>query len=335
MSHRLPPPESTATEELANELTTALMVDAEEQLATRAAWHYFIAELTQEQIGQKLGITRVRVNRLLAAARERGLVQIRIAGKLANCVTLEQELVARFGLERAVVVPTPPDQSLVPHVIGAAAGAVLADHLTDDMSVGVGWGRTLRLSLRSIPVRKFSNLSVVSLLGGLTRGAAINPHESASHLADLLNAQCYYIAAPIFTDSEASKEMLMRQPMLLEVMRKAAEIDVAFLSVGDLSGGSTMARLGLISPEEIEGLRRAGAVGDLCGHWIGDDGRIVAHPLNNQVVALSPDRLKGIPLVILASGGQRKVAVLRGVLAGGLADVIVTDEDTAHGLLNT
>jgi hypothetical protein len=44
-------------------------VDVEEQLATRAAWLYFVAENTQAQIGKKLGLTRVRVNRLLAYAR--------------------------------------------------------------------------------------------------------------------------------------------------------------------------------------------------------------------------------------------------------------------------
>ncbi len=47
------------------------------------------------------------------------------------------------------------------------------------------------------------NLSVVSLLGGLTRSSAMNPHETASHLADLLDAQCYLIAAPALTDSAA------------------------------------------------------------------------------------------------------------------------------------
>ena len=178
-------------------------VDREEQLTTRAAWLYFVAGLTQAQIGKKLGINRIRINRLLAQAREQGVVQIRITGRLAECVALEEKLKSRFDLEGAVVVPTPPNQSLIPHVIGAAAGNVLAEKLKDGMSVGVGWGRTLRLSLRSVPRRPLRKLSVVSLMGGLTRGAAMNPHETASHLADLLDAQCYYIAAPALADSEA------------------------------------------------------------------------------------------------------------------------------------
>ncbi len=58
-------------------------ISPEEQLATRAAWFYFVAGLTQAQIGKKLGLNRTRVNRLLAHARDQGLVQINITGRLA------------------------------------------------------------------------------------------------------------------------------------------------------------------------------------------------------------------------------------------------------------
>ena len=93
----------------------------------------------------------------------------------------------------------------MPYVIGNAAGEFLNGALKDGMSVGVGWGRTLRLSLRSVERRPLRRLSVVSLIGGLTRGSAVNPHETASHLADLLDAQCYYIAAPALADSQATQ----------------------------------------------------------------------------------------------------------------------------------
>ena len=81
--------------------------DPEEQLATRAAWLYFVGSNTQAEIGKKLGLTRVRINRLLALAREQGLVQIKVTGRLADCVALEEQLKERFKLHHAVVVPTP------------------------------------------------------------------------------------------------------------------------------------------------------------------------------------------------------------------------------------
>lgn len=312
---------------------TILQVNPEEQMATRAAWLYFVAGLTQAQIGKKLGLNRTRVNRLLAQARDQGLVQINITGRLSECVALEEQLKKQYGLDDATVVPTPPDQALIPQVIATAAGAALAERLKDGMSVGVGWGRTLRLSIQSVPRRSLKRLSVVSLLGGLTRGSAMNPHETASHLADLVGAQCYYVAAPALTDTESTRDLLIAQPMLREIFERGEKVDLAFLSVGELSHVCTMTRVGLVSRDEVDSLVEAGAVGDICAHWVDDEGRLVDHPLNSRVVALSPGKLRGIPCVVIASGGKSKTAALRGVLKGGMCDVLITDEQTASAIL--
>ena len=308
-------------------------IDPEEQVATRAAWLYFVAGLTQAQIGKKLGLNRTRVNRLLAQARDLGLVQINITGRLASCVDLEERLKQRYGLEGATVVPTPPDESLIPQVIAAAAAGVLSERMKEGMSVGVGWGRTLRLSIQSVPRRHIAGVSVVSLLGGLTRGSAMNPHETASHLADLLGAQCYYVAAPALTDTESTRDLLVAQPMLREIFERGRKVDLAFLSVGEISHSCTMARVGLVSHAEVDGLLAAGAAGDICAHWIDQEGRLVDHSLNRRVVALSPERLHEIGCVVIASGGLAKAQGLRGVLKGGMCDVIITDEKTAENIL--
>ena len=314
-------------------LGVSLAIDPDEQLATRAAWLYFVAGLTQAQIGKKLGLNRTRVNRLLAQARDQGLVQINITGRLASCVELEEKLKQHFGLDDATVVPTPPNQELIPQVIATAAAAALSARLKDGMSVGVGWGRTLRLSIQSVPRRQLNRLSVVSLLGGLTRGSAMNPHETASHLADLVGAQCYYVAAPALTDTQSTRDLLMAQPMLHEIFDRGAKVDLAFLSVGELTPTCTMTRVGLVSRADVDSLLEAGAVGDISAHWIDREGRIVDHPLNQRVVALSPEKLKDIPCVMIASGGKTKVPGLRGVLKGGMCDVIITDEQTAQSIL--
>lgn len=308
-------------------------IDHEEQLATRAAWLYFVAGLTQAQIGKKLGLNRTRINRLLAQARDQGLVQINITGRLASCVETEEKLKQLYGLADATVVPTPPDQELIPQVIATAAAAVLSARLKDGMSVGVGWGRTLRLSIQSVPRRRLNRLSVVSLLGGLTRGSAMNPHETATHLAGLVGAQCFYVAAPALTDTQSTRDVLMAQPMLREIFERGARVDLAFLSVGELSPSCTMTRVGLVSPAEVDDLLAAGAVGDLCAHWIDREGHLVDHPLNSRVVALPPEKLRDIPCVVIASGGRAKVQALRGVLKGGMCNVIVTDEQTARAIL--
>jgi DNA-binding transcriptional regulator LsrR (DeoR family) len=261
------------------------------------------------------------------------MVQITITGRLADCVELENRIKDRFAIDQAIIVPTPPDAALVRHVIGAAAGSALAERLKDGMSVGVGWGRTLRLSLRSVPRRPLRRVSVVSLMGGLTRGAAVNPHETASHLADLIDAQCYYIAAPALADSEATRDVLAQQPMIRDVFERLRQVDLVLVSAGGLAADSTINKVDLISAADAKSLKKAGAVGDVCAHWLDIDGRLVDHPLNKRAIALSPLELKSVPCVIVASGGMDKTEILHGALKGGMVDILITDEATASGIL--
>lgn len=299
----------------------------------RAAWLAYVGDLTQGEVARHLGLTRLRVNRMLAQAREAGIIQVRINSKIAACADLEARLQSAYGLSRAVVVPTPPEPALIPHVVAAAAGDVLSERIVDGVSVGVGWGRTLQLSLKSVTVRLVSHMSVVSLLGGLTRGSAINAYEIASRLAALFDAECFYIAAPVFTDNEATRDVLMRQSILVDAFEHAGEVDVAFLSVGGLQEDATMVRIGLIGEDGRRSLLGAGAVGDLCGHWLNAEGELVDHPLNRRVIALAPERLRRIDTVIVPSGGLDKVPILRAALKLGVIDILVTDERTAQAIL--
>jgi len=307
--------------------------DRDAQAATRAAWLYYVEGLTQAQVARRLGLNRVRVNRLLAQAREAGIVQIRINSKLAGCVDLEARLAERFGLAEALVVPTPEDPALIPQAIATAAGATLSDRIQPGLAVGIGWGRTLRLSLRSVESRPVQGLSVVSLLGGLTRGSVLNAYETAFHLADLFGAECYYIAAPVFADGQEMRDLLLRQSMVSDALARAREVDIALISAGSLTKDSTMLRLGLITPGEAQQLRAAGAVGDVCGHWVDEAGQVVGHPLNQRILAMALEDLVRVPTVILASGGPDKIGVLRGALALRAVDVLVTDAASAQALL--
>lgn len=76
------------------------------RLRTRAAWMYYVEQMTQNDIAEALGVGRVTIVRLLADARARNEVKITIEGKLASLTSLEVELEKTFGLDRAIVAPS-------------------------------------------------------------------------------------------------------------------------------------------------------------------------------------------------------------------------------------
>ena len=198
----------------------------------RASWYYYIEGLTQNDIAARLGVHRTRVNRILAQARTRGIVQVRINSPVN--LAAERALEKRFGLKQVVLVQTPQTPDQLATSIANAAGAIVSDRLKSGMTLGVGWGRTLRMSVQSMERKHIDQLSVISLLGGLMRGSVMNTYETASHLADIYNADCFYIAAPAFADTEEMANLFKRQSSVGDALDRARGIDIALISVGAL-----------------------------------------------------------------------------------------------------
>jgi DNA-binding transcriptional regulator LsrR (DeoR family) len=303
------------------------------ELKARAAWHYYVEGLTQERISEVLGIGRIKVHRILSAARDEGIVQFRIRDSIIDCVVLEQKLKARFALREAVVVPSAADNRNVPQLIGHAAAAHLADTLSAGDVVALGWGRTLKFAISELPRRQIARTTVVSMLGGLTHAQPLNPTESAWELAEKIGADCYLLPVPVYADEPVQRDAFMSQRSVQEVVFRARRANIAVLSVGSFSQDSPIANYGFIKPSELEELQRAGAVGDILCNFVDEAGRSIDHDVNRRVCAYPLEDLSGIPNLILVSGGREKVAVMRAALARIDVSVLITDEDAAKGLL--
>ena len=99
---------------------------ADAALVARICWYYFREGQTQDAIAQRLKMTRKRVNRILGDARESGFVQITIADPAGQRTELEEELIRKFSLRHAIVVPVPLGGTDVRSFIGAAAARYVA-----------------------------------------------------------------------------------------------------------------------------------------------------------------------------------------------------------------
>lgn len=311
------------------------MSEDDEQLRVRVAWLYFMEGLTQADIAGKLAITRLRANRLLSDARASGLVSIQVNARLSACIELERQLVQETGLKEAVVVPTPLDADQIPLAIGRATADWLSRQLRKHRvrSLGVGWGTTLRETVRHLRGVSLPNLAINSMMGGLTRGLELNTFEIASEFARRVDGLCNYLAAPIYAGSLRSRDIILAQDVFREALQRLATNDVALLGVGDLSRRSLLIRYGLPRDVTVASLRAAGAVGDIMGTFLDRHGKPVKHDLNNRVIAAPLDILRSTATVLVASGGLNKTAILAGVLRAELCSVLVIDEAAARAVL--
>ncbi|HEX7389858.1 MAG TPA: sugar-binding transcriptional regulator [Acidiphilium sp.] len=305
------------------------------ELKTRVAWLYFMEGLTQDAVASRLGLTRQRVLKILAGARQDGTVQIRVTTKLTACVALERRLEAVFGIGRCTVIPAPGDPAQLTPLLGAALGAHVSETLREGMTIGLGWGATLQSSLTHVIARGIPGLTAVSLLGGLTRASGVNPAEFAWRFADLVGAESFLLTAPVFLSDATSCEALRRQPGIAEVLTRARRLDMALVSAGEIAPGSTLMRHGLITRDELADVVRAGAVADVLCQFVDAKGRVIDHPVNRRVLAVDPACLRGTPELVLVSGGWAKVPALRAAIRLLAPRVLITDETAAEGLLQT
>lgn len=304
-----------------------------DRLRIRAAWMYFIEQMTQHEIAEVLGVGRITVVRMLAEARARNEVRIAIESDLADIVSLERALETRFSLQQAIVAPlSKADGDPIP-IIGARTGAYLSDAMKPGMKVGVGWGRTLLSTLSFINPKSLADFKVISLLGGVGVARQNNPAEFAWRFAQAFQGEGHLIPAPAVVDSIETRTALVERCGLHEIFRMMDELDAVLVSVGDIASATTFYRGGFLKDADRDALVARGAVGDLMFHFFDKDGELVDHPVNSLVMSVDVDRLRKAPMRILTSGGEEKVEAMLGAMKLLQPTVLITDERCARSML--
>jgi deoxyribonucleoside regulator len=304
-----------------------------EQLAVKVSLYYYEVGMTQQEIASELGITRIKVNRLLAQARERGVVSIRIKSPLLENIFLAEKLAKKFNLSFVEVCLThAKNEAELAQQLGAATGESIAAKFKNNMTIGLGWGITLKEFSTQLQFKPLKNVSVVSLLGSLTKRSSIMRFEATTDLAAKLNAECLYLPAPIICDSELNRSILSEQPQYKEVHQLALSSDIAIVSIGGIDS-ATIRQVNLIAEEEFATALEKGAIGNFLGYYIDRNGDVVDHAINQRIIGVAGDAFLDIPERIMLSAGPNKVVAINAVLKKRLLTGLVTDQETAKALL--
>jgi len=309
--------------------------DENEAFVSEVCWHYYVNEMTQAEVATALGVTRLRVNQAIQRAKSLGIVKVRIESPFLARLDLQQRLVARLGVKKALVAPA----HRAAYDYHVPVGAALASHLLDNVGVqpwrtiGVSWGKTLWSAIERLPRQPQPGLEIVSMTGGTAFGAPINPFDVASGFAQRFDASYSLLAAPIYLADGLDREVFLSQEIFEAHFRKCRAMDAAILVVGDISTRSYLISTGLPRDLALEDLTAAGAVGDLLGRFLDADGVEIEHPLNSRTIGVDLATLATIPEKILAAGGRHKVDIIRAVTRRRLVDTLITDDVTAELLL--
>lgn len=304
--------------------------------AVWAAWLYYVDELTQKEIADRLGTSRVTVIKLLAEARERGLVKIEIDTAIASDVELSRQMADHFGLQEALIIPSLEGEGDLKR-LGRAASIMLVDKLKAGETLAVAWGRTVEAVAQSVPAHTRLESITVSQLVASPDGMAsdFSPELCSSLLANRLGAKCVNILAPAVVSSAEVKANLMAEPSIAAQFGVIRSASTALFGVGEMGAGSTISTHNLHQAETLNAVEADGALAVIMGLFIGADGNEVRSPVHDRTIGASLDNLKAIPRRICVAGGLQKTAAILAALRGQLVTHLVIDERTAQSILKT
>lgn len=107
-------------------------VHYEDALMIKAAWYYYFENMTQQAIADRLSISRMRVIKLLDAARQNGVIQFRLRSDSVGMMEQSRELMQKYRLKDVFIIPEAEQESQLNESIARAGAMYVADRLGDN-----------------------------------------------------------------------------------------------------------------------------------------------------------------------------------------------------------
>jgi deoxyribonucleoside regulator len=314
-------------------------LEHETRLMLRAAQLYYRLHLTQDQVGDRLGVSRFKVGRLLERALRESAVRIEIVHPTARLMELEDALAARFHLRGALVVDVPPidspaDQKLLSRERVARAAAAHLTSLAPSGAIAVSWGRTMLEVAAHLRSGWTSATEIVQLNGAISRSASpTRAQEVVEQFGRTSGAAIRLMAAPAIVGSAELRNAIESDPSVGDTLAAGRAAQTAIFGMGVLGPDSVHIASGYLSAADVDELEAAGAVGDVLGRFITLDGAIALPSLDRRTIGLPLEDLRDKTTTVGVAAGPGKGPIALAALCSGCVNFMVTDEDTATWVL--
>lgn len=309
--------------------------DKKQELAARAAWMYYVAGVTQQEIARALGLSRQVAQRLVSSAREMGMVSVKIDHPVSYCLQLAGEVQAKFGLDLCRVVPSAHlEDDAIQQMLAVEGAAVMSQFINEETPqvFGIGSGKTLRSIIDALPWTDRQQHQCVSMIGAIARDDSGTRYDVPLKMAEKMQGKYFFIPAPLYADTPEDKAMWVQHQVYQRVAQRALQADVTFVGIGEVEPGCPLNAEGFITDAQVAALNARGVVGEMLGHFFNQQGQRIWGETDELLtsVALESQTRRNI---IGFAGSKRKYPAVHAALTGGWISGLVTDEDTALTLL--
>ena len=299
---------------------------------------YYLEDKKQDEIAKTVGVTRSMISRMLTEARESGIVEIRIQRPLQSDPELDDALREKFGLKDVFVVVTShrSGEKLI-RTLGNAGARLLARYLAPNTptTLGLAWGTSVSATVDAIEALGPMPVKVVQLVGAMgARNMEYDGHDLVARITEKLGGEAYYLNAPYLCQNAEIAKSLLETKSIIETICVGKKTDVALLGIGTTSPDySSFFLAGYVTRLELDELRKAGSVGDVCGLQFDIHGQPACDEFCDRLVSICRSDLLSIPVKLGVAGGQGKADAILGALRSKYVNLLVIDSLTARKVL--
>lgn len=296
---------------------------------------YYLDGLGQSEVARFAKVSQAKVSRLLALARERGVVRITVADYEPRRRELEDQLCARLGLTLAVVIKASDglEAGDLRRAIGHFAAPLVAELIAPKDVVALAGGRTIHELVQHLPTGRGKALTIVQAMGSVDSTVnAFDAQEVGRVMAQRLGGTFLALNTPAFLPEKRTRDALLKLPQVGNVHEQLGRAKVAVVGLGTLEN-SVFVERGVLQLDALAELRAAGAVGELCGRFIDADGNECGSPWRDRVLGVEVAQLRQIPQVIGVVSGSDRAAAIIAAVRGGLLKSLIIDDAAASALL--
>ncbi|WP_299967555.1 sugar-binding transcriptional regulator [uncultured Roseobacter sp.] len=315
----------------------ARLTPRDESLFVEAAWLYYHDGLNQNQIAARMRISRASVVNYLNEARARDWVRVHLDSDVFRGHRLAADLCRAYGLLDALVVP---DDTTGPETAAASVSRVTraaADWLPRLLEpgdrLGVSWGATVYQMAQQVPYTPVPDLTVIQLLGSRPAAPGFEAEACTSMLAHRLGGQCVNLHVPLVLSNRDLRDALCDEPVVRGQLEALSDCNKTVLACGTCDADAHVVRSGILGADSMADYRAKGAVGVVCGRLIDGNGQPVFAPVEERMIGVSLEHMRGKEMGLLVAGGPDRARPACAAIKGGFVTHLATSTQIAQDLL--
>ena len=209
------------------------------------ARRYYLDDWKQSDIAKELGVSRPLISRMLAEAREHGVVEIRIHDPAARQGQLVEQLRHSTSIRDGVLVEDGQDDDATNQLL--SQGAVQLLWQLRSRRLGIGWGHLigqLVTWLEAHPQLSSTVTDICPLVGNASIPARnYQSNENVRLIAQQLGAAPHFIYLPALPDSLEEKQLLCSSEIYRQIQTQWDKMDTALVNIGNYPSSPDFASL--------------------------------------------------------------------------------------------